>query len=157
MEEPVDCSEDLMGWQAKLRSFINDELQVDSYDIAFGNVHRLGPKFDPKRIRRPRPIVAKFVLYDDLVCVKKAAKNLKGKPFWISEQYPPEIEETRKRLYPIAKEERKKKSRVSLIRDKLYVNGNLVELDPNPIESTPPHSTSRPNKRSRKSSTPNGT
>ena len=40
------------------------------------------------------------------------------------EQFPQEIEEKRKLLYPVAKKARQnKENRVRLVRDKLYVNG----------------------------------
>ena len=64
-------------------------------------------------------------------------------------------------MYPIAKAERKKKSKVTLVRDKLYVNGQQVVVNPDSTyahiaanESTPRNSTSRPYKRTRVNSTP---
>ena len=144
-----------------IREFIQEEMQVESDDISFHNVHRIGPKDDPRRNGRPRSIVAKFVFNDDLVRVKRAARNLKDTPYYVSEQFPPEIEEKRKLLYPIAKAERKKKSKVTLVRDKLYVNGQEVVVNPDSTythiaanESTPRNSTSRPYKRTRVNSTP---
>ncbi|KAK3101321.1 hypothetical protein FSP39_002677 [Pinctada imbricata] len=138
-----------------LKKFLQDELQIEK-EIPFANVHRVGKKVSGKC----RAIVAKFIYNKDLVSVKVAAKRLKGKKFWINEQYPPEIEERRRKLYPIAKQERMKKSKVVLVRDKLYVNGKLVVCDEDSdtdedLGSTPLRSTSRPNKRSRHYSTPN--
>jgi hypothetical protein len=61
---------------------------------------------------RPRPIIARFLYYSDLDKAKKAERNLRGTYFGVNEQFPPEIEERRRKLYPIMKEEKKKKSKV---------------------------------------------
>jgi hypothetical protein len=95
--------------------------------------------------KRPRPIIARVLYYSDLDKVKKAGRNLRGTHFGVNEQFPPEIEERRRKLYPIMK--------VVLIRDKLFVNNELVVPD----EAThlePRRSTTRPNKRTRVNSTP---
>ena len=41
------------------------------------------------------------------------------------EQFPKEIEQKRKALYPIAKQAKKEKKKVLLVRDNLYVDGKL--------------------------------
>ena len=64
-----------------LRSFMNDHLNVDAYNIAFANVHRIGSRTDPKRRGKPRSIIARFIYNDDLLMVKNAARKLKGKPY----------------------------------------------------------------------------
>ncbi|CAC5395961.1 unnamed protein product [Mytilus coruscus] len=84
-------------------------------------------------------------------------RNLRGTYYGVNEQFPPEIEEQRRKLYPIAKEARKKKLKVVMKRDKLYINDKLVKPDevPDDTEHKEPHrSTTRPNKRSRVNSTP---
>lgn len=138
--------------EEKLRSFIYNEMNI-THRIEFGNVHRFGKRpaleNDP-----PRPIVARFLYYNDLVQVKRAGKYLRGKNFGVNEQFPMEIEQRRKQLYPIMKEEKRKKSKVVLVRDRLYVNDELVRLDNERARIEPHRSTTRPNKRSRVSSTP---
>ena len=161
-EEGEDCEQ-------VLRDFIRKELRVKS-KMDFKNVHRIGPKPKPTQRGqrrdhgagardndRPRSIIAKFIYHSDIVTLKKSARNLKGKDYWINEQFPAEVEEKRKKLYPIAKEARKKKDKVVMVRDKLYINDELVVVDdderdwPRPESS---RSTTRPNKRSRVNSTP---
>lgn len=138
--------------EEKLRSFIYNEMNI-THRIEFGNVHRFSKRptleNDP-----PRPIVARFLYYNDLVQVKRAGKYLRGKNFGVNEQFPMEIEQRRKQLYPIMKEEKRKKSKVVLVRDRLYVNDELVRLDNERARIEPHRSTTRPNKRSRVSSTP---
>ncbi|XP_063446615.1 uncharacterized protein LOC134726146 [Mytilus trossulus] len=136
----------------KLRRFLYHEMKIDQR-IEFNNVHRFGRRSENGK----RPIVAKFVYFSDLEMVKKAGKHLKGSDYGVNEQFPPEIEQRRRRLYPIMKEERRKKAKVVLNRDKLYVNNELVNPDVYESESThvdPRQSTSRPQKRPRVHSTP---
>jgi hypothetical protein len=52
------------------------------------------------------------------------------------------------------REEKKKKSKVVLVRDRLYVNNELVEVRRDDTPGDPRRSTSRPQKRSRVHSTP---
>jgi hypothetical protein len=52
------------------------------------------------------------------------------------------------------REEKKKKSKVVLVRDRLYVNNELVEVRRDDTPGDPRRSTSRPQKRSRVNSTP---
>ena len=92
-------------------------------DIKFERVHRVGRKNANRDSRRPRPIVAKFSTYKDRELVRKQApKTLKGSNFWVQEQFPPEIEQRRKALYPVMKEERKKNNKVNLVKDRLFIN-----------------------------------
>lgn len=123
-----------------MRDFLATELnQTESRinNIVFDRVHRIGrPSFDHTIGRnKPRPIVAKFEKYTDREFIRKEGIELNKlrKGFSVREQYPPEIEDRRRILYPAmrnyAKDER---NRVALVRDKLYVNGELhtVEQDP---------------------------
>jgi len=133
----------------KLRSFIYNELNIEKF-IEFGNIHRFGKRHEDGR---PRPIVARFIYYNDLVMVKSSGRFLKDTPYGINEQFPAEIEERRRRLYPIMKEEKRKRSKVVLVRDKLYVNDELIVANVSTsVEPRP--STTRPKKRPRVNSTP---
>ncbi|KAK3107532.1 hypothetical protein FSP39_016854 [Pinctada imbricata] len=103
-----------------LRYFLDRQLGITK-SISFGNVHRFG-----RAMRgRPRPIVARFLFQDDRELVLSNARMLRGTDFGIREQYPREIEEKRKQLYPIEREFRRDGARTKMVRDKLYVNGRL--------------------------------
>lgn len=141
--------------ELKLRRFIENEMNITHY-IEFGKVHRFGKKSEVFN-RPPRPIVARFLYFRDVDAVKKAGRNLKGKPYGVNEQFPTEVEQRRRKLYPIMKEEKLKKSKVVLVRDKLYVNNELVEpVDDNDDNLLEPRQgmPRPPKKRSRVSSTP---
>lgn len=101
-----------------LRNFIRQELGIEHF-IEFGNVHRFG-----RRGRNnARPIVARFLYHKDLELVLQNAWQLKGTPFGISQQFPAEIINERKKLYPKMKEAKREQREVVLVRDKLYIDG----------------------------------
>ena len=54
---------------------------------------------------------------------------LKGTSYGINQQFPSVIEERRKELYPIMRSFREEGNRVKLVRDRLYVNGQLYNPD----------------------------
>ncbi|CAC5365326.1 unnamed protein product [Mytilus coruscus] len=90
---------------------------------------------------------------DELRKLKRYNEKLKGKLL----DFPPEIEEQRRKLYPIAKEASKHKLKVVMKRDKLYINEKLVKPDEvadDTEHKEPQRSTTRPNKRSWVNSTP---
>ncbi|KAL4008532.1 hypothetical protein ACER0C_002384 [Sarotherodon galilaeus] len=86
-------------------------------------VHRLGP------IRaaagRPRPIVAKFGHFKQKEHVKSRGRELKGTDFSVNDQFPKEILERRRVLFPIRRGFIQKGSRAVIAVDRLYVDGQL--------------------------------
>ena len=114
--------------EMSLRNFLRLEMGITD-DIPFDRVHRLG-KFDYNQLY-PRPIIAKFEKFRDKEFVRKTAPDtLKGKPFGVNEQFPPEIESKRKLLYPEAKKARQDpENKVRMVKDKLYVNGTEVTVE----------------------------
>ncbi|MEW8548218.1 MAG: hypothetical protein AB2693_32340, partial [Candidatus Thiodiazotropha sp.] len=113
----------------KLRDFLKTELSLEDPSIIdtmiFDRVHRLG-KPRRNRVSNPRPIVARFERYRDRETIRYASKdlNLKQNGFSIREQFPPEMEEKRKRLYPVMRRYmQNSNNRVALVRDRLYING----------------------------------
>ena len=113
-----------------LRQFLKKDMKINRY-IEFNRVHRLG-RHDPSK-KYPRPIIAKFERYNNKEYMRQAAPDaLINTGYGVREQYPYEIEEKRKMLYPIAKKSRQDKdNKVRLVRDKLYINGQEVKVDGN--------------------------
>ena len=109
--------------EEKVLSFIENRLGMEraTTEIKLHRAHRIGTF---KR-GNTRPIVAKFTYYPDRQKVRKAAKNLKGTEFGISEQYPREIMEKRKQLIPVMKSARANGKEAHLMLDKLYINNQL--------------------------------
>lgn len=135
-----------------IQNFISNELSIKK-DIQFGNIHRFGRA--DKNKGKPRLIVAKFVYFADLRKVLEAGPKLKEKPqFGMNLQFPIEIEERRRKLYPVMKDAKRNGKRVSLIRDKLIIEGKVYNSKTITEESqTSPKENNdteiRPNKRFR--------
>ena len=111
----------------KLRDFLKNNLNLDtSHEIRFERVHRLGPFTTGKC----RTIIAKFSFFKEREIVWRNRTTLKDTKFWILEDYPQEVQRSRKVLYPILREAQKEAKRpnsgikkVSLSMDILNVNG----------------------------------
>jgi hypothetical protein len=93
--------------------------------IKINRSHRLGKKKQGET--KARPIVAKFNYHQDKVSIMRNAKKLKdtASRIGISEQFPEEIARERKRLYPEFKKARRNNLKATLVRDKLFINGEL--------------------------------
>ena len=59
------------------------------------------------------------------ICPRKCEQKLKRKPFGITQQFPLEIENKRKQLYPVIKEAHENGHFTGMVRDKLYFDNNL--------------------------------
>ena len=121
-ESDEDCTNKLFTF------FYNDLEIMNGRMIKFDRIHRLG-RYSP--IKR-RPIIAKFCYYPDREMVRKAAKNLDGTQYSISQQFPKEINARRKALVPTLKSLKDEGKRAYISVDKLYVDerlytGELVE------------------------------
>lgn len=120
--------------EGKLRDFIYHELEIEK-DLEFDNVHRFG-----RFVRgKDRPVVARFLYHGDRLLVLKSAYKLQGKPFGIHEQFPKEVEDKRRQLYPIQRRCRQAGQRTKLVRDKLYVDGKLYEFEEGSVGSGRTH------------------
>ena len=107
----------------------------DAENMTFDRVHRVGT-FSKNKVR---PIVAKFHYYKERETVRqKAYENstaLKRENLGIGQQWPSEVRETRKALFPIMQREKSKGKEVKLIKDKLYVNDIQYKLTPQERQS----------------------
>ena len=108
---PNENTEDL------LRCFLYNELGVD-YKIEFGNVHRFKTRGGDNR---RAPIVVRFLYHVDLEHVLSIANRQTGTQYGIREQFPQEIENRRKQLYPVMRRARQVRRQVTLVRDRLYI------------------------------------
>lgn len=107
-----------------IKNFMSTQLQIPSEtveNITFHRVHRLGKQDS----NRPRPIIAKFEHYQQKELVQSKGKLLKNTNYGMNNQFPREINERRKALYPILKDNRAKNKRAVLVVDKLYIDGQL--------------------------------
>ncbi|CAC5404091.1 unnamed protein product [Mytilus coruscus] len=106
----------------KTQKNFSEIISID-YKIEFGNVHRFG-----RSQRGMRPIVARFIYQYDLQYVLDNAYRLRNTRYGIKQQFPKEIEDRRKQLYPIMKEAKYNRRNVKLVRDRLYIDNELYEI-----------------------------
>lgn len=136
IEEPELQENEFEDTENTLNQFLSKEMNINRA-IPFHRVHRLGPV--DRNQSYPRHIVAKFEHFKDRESVRRAApKTLKNKPFGVREQFPKEIEDKRKKLYPQMKiAKRDERNKVKLVKDKLYINN--VEYVPSDDEDSSPY------------------
>ena len=111
--------------EVKVRKFIVEKMKLtqDIVDkIVLERVHRIGPKQDG----RCRRIVAKFLDYKDKEIVRKQWKHLKGTPYYVNEQFPKEVADKRKRLFPKMKAARQEGKTAWMSHDTLNIDGKAV-------------------------------
>ncbi|XP_054626409.1 uncharacterized protein LOC129178322 [Dunckerocampus dactyliophorus] len=112
--------------EESVRAFMAQQLKLPAdaiQNITFHRVHRLGDK-KPEN-RRPRPIVAKFEHFKQKEQVKGRGRELKGTDFSINDQFPREILDRRRRLFPVRRKFINEGCRAVITVDKLFVKGQL--------------------------------
>ncbi|KAK3102079.1 hypothetical protein FSP39_008584 [Pinctada imbricata] len=105
-----------------LRKFLVDNLHMDTgqvNDIKFDRVHRLNGSTSP------RVIIAKFGDYKQREMVRHLSKELRGTRFYINEHFPAEVNDQRRELIQVMKEERRKGKTCRLVYNKLYIDNLL--------------------------------
>ena len=123
--------------EQELSTFLLNKLNISG--VQFERVHRITPaKSRSQGPQNPRPIVAKFTLFKERERVRHASYKLAGTRYGINEQYPEEIEQTRRKLYPVLRQLRRQNERAVLIKDKLLVNGREVRPDDLPAYTRQP-------------------
>ena len=114
-----------------LFKFLEDELNITDARkrIEFQRVHRLGR---PKSSGDPRPIIARFLRYQDREEVmQKARAKLKGKDYAVFEDIPKELYELRKKQQNKLKRARQDGHKAFFSKkfpDKLFINSKFVPL-----------------------------
>ena len=89
-------------------------------DIRFERVHRISTNNSSLRAPSyPKPIIARFSHYQDKEYVRSFYKNLKGTNIGFSDDFPKEIEEIHRKLYPVLKKAKQDKQKAFFNFDKL--------------------------------------
>jgi hypothetical protein len=105
--------------EAVLQDFLQRKFKLD-YEISFKRVYRIGKWNEFSEYSRN--IIAKFTCFKDRVSNQK---KLRGTRICVNKQFPPEIEEQIKKSYPVIRQVKKDHKRTKLVRDVLYINGEL--------------------------------
>ena len=119
-----------------LRQFLHKEMKIPNdvlEDIEFERVHRIPtrPKETKENTRQqPRPIIAKASFFQDKEFIKRSIKYLpKGKKYGVSDDFPKEVDEIRKKLQPVLKKAKEEKKMAFFNVEKLII-GNEVYRGP---------------------------
>ena len=112
-EREHESNEDL------LRKFLRTDLKIpkeDEESIQFDRLHRVSARRVSSGTpnSKPRPIIVKLSSFHDKKLIKSFIKNLtKGRNLGISDDFLKEVEEMRKKLYPVLKAAKQEKRTVS--------------------------------------------
>ena len=114
-----------------LRKFLRTDLKIpkkDEESIQFDTVHRVSARrvSSGTTNSKPRPIIVKLSSFHDEEFVQSFIKNLtKGRNLGISDDFPKEVEEMRKKLYPVLKAAKQEKHTAFLKVERLIIDGSL--------------------------------
>ena len=118
--EESDATEEI------IKKFMTEKLKLDPV-LEFHRAHRFGKISERKKpdgsTFKTKPIVCRFKNFKEREVVRKAASNLKGTYYGISEQFPKEINDKRRALWPYFQEARKQNKKAFFKRDRLYIEG----------------------------------
>ena len=120
------------GADKALREFMRCKLKIPPSDveqIQFDRVHRISTRVsNPAKVQgtRPRPIIVKLTQFQDKEFIKSFIKNLpKGSCYGISDDFPKEVDDVRKKLYPILKAAKNEKKTAYFSVERLIINGTV--------------------------------
>lgn len=112
-----------------IKQFCIEKLEVpEAQNLTFDRVHRVGYQ----KANKTRPIVAKFHYYKEREVIRtksfEKSEQLKQQNLRVGAQWPQQVRDARKTLYPIMLREKQKGNNVKFVRDKLFVNGQEYAL-----------------------------
>ena len=104
--------------EANLRNFLHKKLS------SFERVHRIPTRVRERKINQhPRPIIAKVSIFKDKQQIKSHIKHLpRGKSFGVADDFPKEVDEIRKELYPVLKQAKREHKTAFLNVEKLIID-----------------------------------
>ena len=114
-----------------LRKFLRTDLKIpkkDEESIQFDRVHRVSARrvSSGTTNSKPPPIIVKLSSFPDKEFIKLFIKNLtKGRNLGISDDFPKEVEEMRKKLYPVLKAAEQEKRTAFFKVERLIIDGSL--------------------------------
>jgi len=115
--------------ETALREFMRTKLKIppnDVKEIHFDRVHRISTHTRDGRNSGSRPIIVRLSAYQDKNFIKSFIKNLpKGTNIGISDDFPKEVDEIRRKLYPVLKAAKREKKEAYFKVEKLFINGSL--------------------------------
>ena len=125
------------GTERKLIQFLKKEMQMPNNDLEemqFERVHSILTHFiagkSTNKKEQARPIIAKVSFFKDKELIKSYIKNLpKGRRYGVADDFPNEVEEIRKALYPLLKKAKQDKKKAFFNIEKLVID-NVIYHGP---------------------------
>ena len=117
-----------------LRKFLRTDLKIpkkDEESIQFDRVHRVSARRESSGTTnsKPRQIIITFSSFHHKECIKTFIKKLtKGRNLGISDDFPKEVEEMRKKLYPVLKAAKQEKRTAFFKVERLIMDGSLYRI-----------------------------
>ena len=115
-----------------LRNVLIQQLQIPEEDVnnmSFDRVHRISNTRavnQTNKSKSPRPIIAKASFYQDKEQILSYARSLpKGSKIGVASDFPKEIANMHKKLYPILKAAKAQKKKAFFNVDKLIIEGQV--------------------------------
>ena len=112
--------------ETALRKFMCTKLKIspnDVKEIHFDRVHRISTHTRDGRNSGSHPMIVKLSAYQSKNFIKSFIKNLpKGTNIGISDDFPKEVDEIRRKLYPVLNAAKREKKEAYF---KLLINGSL--------------------------------
>lgn len=128
-EEGEDCVD-------IIKNICSSSLEIRD-PVGISSAFRMGKKITSSRMkglnRKPRPIVAKFLIRQQRDTVRKNSPKLKESTISIAEHFPKSIHEKRKLLFPMYKKAKDEGKEASLIKDKLFIDGEQTVVKSNNV------------------------
>ena len=112
--------------ERKLRDHLHQKMKIAKETVetlCFDRVHRMPSQPVAGKVRN---IVARFTYYKDREMVRQQWPQLKGTNFYVNEQFPPEVQAKRARLFPKVKAARRDGKRAWISYDTLFIDGKPV-------------------------------
>ena len=112
-----------------IKQIYREKLDVsEAPNLTFDRVYHVGYQ----KANKTRPIVAKFHYYKEREVIRTKSfekpEQLKQQNFRVGAQWPQQVRDARKTLYPIMLREKQKGNNVKFVREKLFVNGQEYVL-----------------------------
>lgn len=111
----------------KVKEILSQTMKIDITNMVLDKTYRKGKPNNSN----PRPIVIEFQNYKDREVVWRKKANLRGSSFILNEDFPIEITQNRKTLWPIfmAAKDTPEITSANLHLDSLYINNKLYTVD----------------------------
>uniref|UniRef100_A0A8D9BR67 Endonuclease-reverse transcriptase n=2 Tax=Cacopsylla melanoneura TaxID=428564 RepID=A0A8D9BR67_9HEMI len=120
-----DQNENFKSLEEKVLKMIRDKMEIEIYPFEVDFIKRIGKSNDKK------PVLMGLTTWKRKMEIISNGKKLKDSGISVKEDYPPEVQEIRKKLFEDMKTEREKGNKAYIRYNKLIVEAKPTETDNN--------------------------